>query len=350
MRDAGATGPSVDGSAPTGASGVTTTPRGTGTNADTSVVGIVSLERLVDAGEPSPDAAVPRLEHCTNGLDDDADGKTDCEDHDCAGFECVAVPAGWTGPSALWSGAEPDLPFCPAPFVTAAVVGRVGPVAASAVCPACECTNGDAECLLEAQGFTTADCSGDVTASGPLRPNLCERVPTAGSLSLTARARGTCAPRSRGAVQLPAVTWDAALLVCDTPRLGKGCTGAACVERPAAPFEATLCVHREGERECPAGFPGRHVAYAAYGDSRACSECSCGEATCGGSADGYVNELCGVGERDVPIDGTCTPIVDPSPGNGLSLAYDANAPTCAVVPSAPRGQVVGTGATTICCR
>src|SRR5207253_611948 len=33
---------------------------------------------------------------CTNGLDDDGDGSTDCEDPDCSDFSCVpAPPAGW---------------------------------------------------------------------------------------------------------------------------------------------------------------------------------------------------------------------------------------------------------------
>src|SRR5262245_1099528 len=39
-------------------------------------------------------------EDCLNGLDDDGDTLVDCADDDCAdaGYQCIAVPEGWTGP------------------------------------------------------------------------------------------------------------------------------------------------------------------------------------------------------------------------------------------------------------
>ena len=88
-------------------------------------------------------------EDCTDGIDNDTDGKIDCADTECqVGFSChnpltpALIAAGWTGHVALADGAVAALPGnCPgATYPNPIYTGYRSLAAPPAQCSMCSCT------------------------------------------------------------------------------------------------------------------------------------------------------------------------------------------------------------------
>jgi hypothetical protein len=77
-----------------------------------------AMQDVVASDSPSGGCVSQGAEDCTNGVDDDCNGKVDCADPACGAFTCIApVPSGWLGPVALWQGPSGSAhPSCPTPF------------------------------------------------------------------------------------------------------------------------------------------------------------------------------------------------------------------------------------------
>ena len=85
-------------------------------------------------------------ENCTNGIDDNCDGKIDCDDPMCQpAYECVPswATTGWTAPVVLYDdtvagGPAPAPASCTAPYAEDVMDGHDTPVGAPAAC-SCSC-------------------------------------------------------------------------------------------------------------------------------------------------------------------------------------------------------------------
>lgn len=178
---------------------------------------------------------------CSDGLDDNGDGKPDCADPTCANVvACVpAIPAGWTGYTVFYEGTAASAPSCSAPYATAQPLAHDGLDAPDATCSPCICSG-----------------SGICTASG-------------------------------GDPTLPPATWANDAVTCTGTTAATGCAGTdACEPNVPAPF-AGPCIRSDGDVQCPSGsFSDRHVVYTSVTDTRACTACTCSPTICaiGGGA------------------------------------------------------------------
>lgn len=190
--------------------------------------------------DPPPIDATGPESACFDGLDNNGDLRTDCADSMCATeAACVAaIPPDWNDHAALYDGPVAGAPSCPEPFAQATMPGKGGLTAPAASCAACTC--------------------------GP---------PTGGA----------CEPGG-GTATVPAVSWASIAVACaGAPTTATGCVDGACRPRPAAPFEAGVCVRHSGDVACPgAPYLNKHVFYGDVADSRACTPCTC-DAPSGGA-------------------------------------------------------------------
>ena len=81
------------------------------------LAGVASCAAIVGFDDnhlgPSGGGGGSMKEDCTNGKDDDGDGKIDCADPDCADYRCTPkVPAGWEGPGVFYIGGTETPPPC----------------------------------------------------------------------------------------------------------------------------------------------------------------------------------------------------------------------------------------------
>jgi hypothetical protein len=307
-----------------------------------------------DDGMPDDDGGTPDASTGTEGgmSDDDtttasADGGAACD----GALDCVPeVPAGWSGPAAVYRGAEAP-PACPAAFPELAITAGTEIAAPPAEC-GCECG--------EASGF---QCSVTVTESGEecgflvfdpdqwtIDSGECQLVDTAanafsaGSPSLDPSG-GSCAPAANESIAEAA--WGVNVQAC-LARAGGSCEGGTCVGALDDSHDR-MCIYTGGDVACPnEDYADREVVYSTFTDTRDCSSCTCGtpSGTCGGTVS-YVSGCAGLatlyGSDQVPGCGeassepnalryTATPDVECSPSGG-----------------APTGDVTPTGAITVCC-
>jgi hypothetical protein len=274
-------------------------------------------------GTTGTGGAPPMMEDCLNGVDDNGDGKVDCEDPECqADYECVdPAPTGWSanGYLALYEGASGQTPpDCPAGMPTTAFTGNATLNAQGAVCTPCGCGSptgqdcqltGDlnptaggiqamqvsnAACLTAATQLSTLTvpdppwggaCFHDEALAGG---QLCNGAPcnTSVSSSLPTVTGGTCLPTG-GVASKAAPTWATSAVACHGTLAGKGCANQqVCQPRPKNPFKAHVCIEQSGDVACPAGssFSNKSVYFSGFTDTRDCTGCNCGPAS-GGSCE-----------------------------------------------------------------
>ncbi len=303
-------------------------------------------------------------ENCTNGKDDNCDGRVDCEDPACtqAGFVCTAseIPAGWS----LVSFSASVRPVCPGAWgKEQPVVSNVG--GAPATC-AGACSGGPATCVGTAtyNGYPNSCATGAVGVNLAVNNGACgttnTNITSGDSYELyfasTAQPKqATCAGAGK-ITATAAATFDAGATCASPPALGGGCTPGVCAPPSAEPFRT--CVSHPGDVACPTfGFTARTVASTGtpgYVDSRACGACPCASAiTCGAVANValFTNATC-AGGAAYNVNTGCQ-LVNSSAGIGsYKIAYtsggDAACKPTGVSP--PTGSVsLDASVETICC-
>jgi hypothetical protein len=277
-------------------------------------------------------------EDCLNGIDDDGDGKIDCDDPDCqATHTCVPpVPSGWQGPVAVYagSGVTPDC-LDSGGYPSIAVTANGTFSAGTASCPTCACGSpAGASCAVDALVYSNSDCSGTTwgppptpsdpnppthtfTATGQCAflPNLCH-PPVPGSLGFSnLRVTGTCQSQTQGQKNIPTPTWGESVRACgDVGLLGKGCGTSICVPKPVAPFNGSLCVHQQGDLACPALYSKKTIYYQSFTDSRDCTACACETALTGAICSNaslklYTDDNCTANEQTLNSTNTCAALI-----------------------------------------
>lgn len=286
--------------------------------------------------------------------DSDDSGDTGPTQGTCdAGEVCIPdAPVGWSGPSAVYRGAEPP-PSCPATLPTIGVTASADLIAPEADC-GCECD--------DAQGYTCTNTVREQGQSDCLLPIFnadswtldsgeCQTMSTGsivfGSTTPALDTAGaSCAPNANEFVTEP--SWGMNVQGCDVPEDAPSCDGGLCTATPTDPYEA-VCIHVEGDAMCPEGpYSEREVVYTGIADDRGCSECSCGEpaGTCNGNV--YFQSTCGT----LPV------LYESGPAGGCidvgqvpgAVSYSAQPDvTCAPSGGTPTGAAEGTGPITLCC-
>lgn len=337
----------------------------------------------------------PPVEDCLNGVDDNDDGKVDCEDPQCqVDYECVdPVPTGWGSPGyvALYEGAfGQTAPDCPDDMPAQVYTGNATLNAQQAICSACSCsapTGQDCQLtkdLNPAQGLQPMQVSNmpcgmsatQLTALTVPDPpwggacyhdevlpggQLCNNQPcnTSVQSSVPTISGGKCDPTG-GVATRPPVKWVTQAAACHGTREGKGCSGAQiCMPKPQNPFKPHVCVEKPGDVDCPVGTPFqfKNVYYTDVDDTRDCTACSCGAAS-GGSCEITIS-LWG----DTTIGVCTTPVASFKAGQCTNLTGNPDihgrtdqvtkAPTGGSCQPAgasnPTGQVTEKNPTTFCC-
>lgn len=312
----------------------TVVPRGDGGDRDGSSV----LDGQVG------DGATGREGDCTNGRDDDGDGRTDCADPDCAMFACVpAAPEGWLGPG------YPSTTGCEAAGDATLVMGGRGLRAGDVTCETCSCGSpSGATCSAQVTPRSSTGCSGflsDVTvASGS-----CVGQSAASVAAVSTSVSATCSvtsPSPPPVLTAPPHAFDERISVCWNG-VGGGC-GPGMVCAAPAPVGAASCVTRTGDVECPGSHPSRQVIVTAVEDERFCTDCRCNAGgSCGGTLGAYTG-LCGTLIQTIGTS-TSSCVTLTTPADSFQYVGAVTGATCDPAGGAAQGCVAPSEVTTVCC-
>lgn len=310
----------------------------------------------VDGGDNSPvdggDAGDP-------GMQPDADTMSCPASHVCV----PPVPLGWSGPVALGEGTS--RPDCSGAYPDSVATGGSG----ARFTPAdCDCDCGDpsgvqcgstvtvtyyssTSCLPavggnQTQPFISGSC---VPANEPAST---EAVRVSASV---VSATGECAPIDNHRLDPP--SWDTEMRVCGGATLADGCDGdQLCAPLPPAGLGTTLCIWRDVQAACPAGYTALNPYHTDLQEGRSCSDCRCGDptgVTCRASATLY--------SGNCPDPGDIVTIPPPVVQNGQCLRRDTGIGNisarslgpeggqCSSSGGQPQGTVEPIDPLTVCC-
>ncbi len=309
---------------------------------------------------PASDRCLAK-EDCTNGVDDDCNGKTDCADPMCGAYSCVPpVPPGWSGPAELFDQmGNPVPPSCDALHSGPVADGTAGLAFAPASCSACSCGAPNTTCTATFTPYSDAACSMMCSPSVMLPANTCVDMPfgncaTTNDWSNTAPVLGggSCPP-SGGIPAVTPPTWGEVGRACAVSATGGGCSsGDVCAATATAKFSSGACIFQSGDVSCPgAGYTVKHTLYAGDSDTRGCDACACG-AQQGGSCtfqgiQFFTNTGCQGNSQMHGIH----PCYNGNATNSGSVMSKAQVTpgTCPPSGGSPNGTVSPTTPTTVCC-
>jgi hypothetical protein len=271
---------------------------------------------------------LPVPEVCGNGIDDDLDGKTDCDDlSDCPGLACVqSIPDGWNPVVVATGTPAADAPACDASsaYPTGLTLCmQVSTQPASCNCAECPMVSGATQALMLT---VRSSCHGTLVTADPndstfVRTESCPLVSIDRSKFITTAkpfyvdfkvgfTDGQCSPSGFAANKDSAATGPECLQklrVCRGSAPVGSCAGGGRTCLPKVPTRFTgMCVIKEGaDLVCPSDWPKRFVARR-YEDQRRCSDCTCTApteyyATAATLTNWSTNELCSGSDRQSSI-------------------------------------------------
>lgn len=335
-------------------------------------------------------------ENCWDGIDNDGNGKTDCEDPYCQsqGSQCVVLPSGWEGPVALYDGAfSASPPACGGAYPITAE-NAFKDISVPATCAACSCQSptGRSCSMPNMQLLDHADCERGPHVSGwtipgnetdPDTQEIREALlagncvglnlttsdgdggtppPPASAVleSSSIASGGSCVPTSVNTNPLP-LGWNNRARACGAPSTGlaaKGCSAETlCLPPPGKDFNRGTCVFKDGDHTCSGSFGQKFLYYRDAEDNRSCSDCGCGTPS-NGVCEGSQFEIwesfgtgnnCPTGPAQATATDACMNV-----GGSLqkSFRYTAGTPTGGACP-ATGGEAQGTATPkdpiTFCC-
>jgi hypothetical protein len=273
--------------------------------------------------------------------------------HTCAPH----APPDWNGPVAVAE--APDPAQCPATYPESELTVYADLEAEDAGC-SCSCSEATGSTCPPATLQRWAGdegCPGAPSDEFSVAPGVCE--PINSPLGLTGYfgaiapvgtpAGGSCSPSLE--TNLPAAYWATTVVGCggSTPRAGCN-EGEACLPRPQGVFQG-VCVWREGDEPCPAGYQYKSVHHSEMADTRECiDDCSCGSPTnvsCGGTVELYNQNECGSNNETLTIGGVC---LSPSPSLVRGAIYHPEVSgQCLASGGTPTGSVAPQSPVTVCC-
>lgn len=246
------------------------------------------------------------------GMGGTTDGGPSCTDLDktCAG----AVPATFQGPVVLYSSSGTPS-ACPAEY-PAEVSDELHAdlTIPSAQCK-CNCSAAAATCgAPSVYEHADTNCSGGLFKAS-MTANVCKTFTFGAghkaSVNKPIPTLGSCTSSSSHSI--PKATWGTDARSCGGADLAGACgDGGVCL--PPQPSGAKVCVYKDGDVGCPAGYySAKQLFHGDFTDSRACGFCSCGSAT-GGECMGSVQftnggSACSGLSATVSIGTTCSAVL-----------------------------------------
>ena len=326
----------------------------TGTMADVVVIEAAPVDSCVSTG----------AEDCTNGIDDDCNGLTDCADPACVteGYACITpLPAadnGWDF-VAFDSTAQST---CPATLTQKNVDVDPTDLTSPATC-GCTC-NATAPPSCEVGNISTThgpnnQCNAGAPMNYPANGGGCNTQNlTVDSFVLAAQpppTGGTCTATTT--VTQPPTGATKGEVCSGETTFGAGCTGGQVCG--LVPTGFTSCVHHGGANMgCPAGYSTTN-SVGTLQDTRGCGNCACGPptATCTPGIWSFFDsgDCSGAVSISLQTNDQCNATGGPTPGPSYSSNRFTSTPAngsvaCGTPPTPPStGNVTLTGADTICC-
>jgi len=305
-------------------------------------------------------------EDCTNGVDDDADSRIDCEDDGCtAGYRCIPpVPTGWVGPIALSQVPHGmPKPTCPMAYSTEEYNGVEGVSAAPVTCNNCTCNSNNPTCTPSVVAhYGQSSCGGMFPLAGPNPVGGCQQQGAlSGNISVrigSPTASLNCMASGGGIASTPPPMWATASRACSYQgALGAGCmAGDVCAPITGGnDFGDNVCILKAGDEVCPAPFTQKFTYSdneSDVNDMRTCSQCGCMQqnATCSVNTQFFTSSNCsGSPTFTIANNNVC----NNSNINGLytkAIITGQPSGTCQVQQAQPQGSVTASGPfTTLCC-
>jgi hypothetical protein len=300
-------------------------------------------------------------EDCFDGVDNDCNGKIDCDDPACSvAAQCVTLDP-TSAPIGLLSGVGAGACGTAGYDQPTAIFANPNPLSCTTVIAGkgCTCTPGAVSCSTTLAGFKTlAECTGGTSSGESAGPFVTgqDKSCTAAAPPWTPDGTGAiygigatmfvatpadCTPS--GTANVPTYTFGTKATFCATQQVGGGCAaGQVCV--PAA-TAGTLCQLFNGAKtSCPGGAPAQPF-YTGVSGTVTCGACTCG-APAGGSCDSVLLETCSGGIELQSNTRSCV-------SGGLSMpgVQFSGTPTdgaCSPM-SAVGGTAAPTGPKTLCC-
>ena len=345
------TGPKIDGNVDTGTDGPTDAPICTPSNGG--------------------------VEDCTDGVDNDCNGKVDCADDACnPTHACIDTPpGGWS----VVDESDGTRPACPSDMPNARDVDVVAGTGAGSCSCNCTPTVPAEACNMQPSKVTISgkntcnDAVNDVTQSINSGQTVCAllttpiAVPNGQAFGLTAappKPPSGCTAATQ-ITSVPPITAGRACAPTVTPTFGGGCgVGKVCARK--APAGLALCLQKSGaSNACPGTYPTRKTAgssdapdggadagdggSAATVDNRTCNTCTCSTPACTATATLFKNNDCS-GSTTNALPTACTGSLDKNftatsykstiTGTGCGLGAFNTGTT---------GAIAFTDPTTICC-
>jgi hypothetical protein len=272
---------------------------------------------------------------------------------------CVGVPSGWTGPItyAPYTGSAPP---CPSSFPNSDYIGHQGLTPGNASC-SCSCGAINLTCgIVTSTAYGSSSCGSPVgSISMPL--NQCIVVngsyPTTNSFNFKISSSSSCgAPSVNNSIPKPA--WGNNFRVCGgASDISPGaCPGnEICLPPAGAPY-GSICVYKDGNNACPAGFGIKEVVYKSFTDSRACSSCSCQPSNdvCIAAVTRYQNALndCSGSTSNLNVTETGSSCITKASQTSFRTTSITKNPSaiCAKSGGTLSGTAAEAEATTICCQ
>lgn len=272
----------------------------------------------VDPSDPSSDDS------------DDSGPSTMCG----AGQACFGIPEGWSGPVNLTAPGEP----C-ASVVAEGALGYDGGWECECSCDASvedSCEGASVQLEL----FEDNNCEGPVALAVELTSS-CQSFGDGELYSILVTVGGDAPCTSNPVLDPSPVEPVDPRLLCDAFE-GSTCDGGVCTSNAVG-----LCIHAEGELECPDGFE-RTLLYADYEDARDCSGCEC-EAPfqCSGSYT-LANQGCGE-SGSLTLQAGCTGFLTSVLGGEAASIEGPPSVDCSTRGGFPVGELAPTEPRTVCC-
>lgn len=355
-----------------------TSDRATDARADASLDSPADAKADAIADATSEFVVTPEdsgTENCTNGKDDDSDGKADCADPKCGAHVCVeAAPSGFLGPVVFYDGlASQTVPNCDGAFPAKVFDAHDQLVADALSCSACSCAapTGLVCGGAKPEFFEKAGCASGCswTSTNEMQANGCYTIgfdfggttqcttgPTALTVPSVTASAGSCAP-SPATQPKATYSWGEEGRACGqvAPIVTGGCPGSqVCAPKAFGAFAKVCVVHQGGDVDCPAtSYTDKHLLYAGADDSRACSPCACDSPACTGSVQVFQQSGCTTVTQTVPLGvSSCAAIRAASVVSaGKSEEYVRYVPDghCAATGGQATGDVSPSQPVTICC-
>ena len=324
---------------------------GGGTGGNAEVGGASSTASSSPMSGSSSSGMCAGSEDCFNGVDDDCNGTTDCEDPACGGVAVCAPELDGAPSGVVVLGTE----ACPGGYTAKEQIIHRGLVDGG--CTGCLCKAQVPLCTGDVWYYATASaCSFAVgLTGGTLAGNYgaaCSPKPISsgqiyGVRTSSWKMKETCT--TGGTPTLAPAAWAETMKFCQADKVGKGCgVGTTCVPSVTA---APHCALAAVGASCGAFATSQNDWYTGLTDTRACGACGCSAS--GGS--------CGPVVLNVGSDYTCgtSAVVGESTkqcfsGSGIyappvELAGKPKLGTC-TPDAAVAGKLDGTGQSTLCCQ